>query len=118
MSYGEVFAADRNEYGVRVARKPSQREVLEAESLRIAEQLAKIARFGDDVYEDDTVLAFDYQFNGGSKVYSYAIIKCAGRWYTTGTKVNGGQTWDQLVRFWTQGTVVNMWVAAEWEQVL
>lgn len=67
------------------------------EAARISAELTKLEKMPKDVYENGTILAFEKTFNG--KKYDYAVIKCNGLWYTTGTKRQSGYTWQELLKF-------------------
>lgn len=63
----------------------------------VEERLGFIADYGEDTYDDGTVIKFVKSFVKGGKEYSYAAIKVDGLWYTTGPKVPKGYTWDELI---------------------
>jgi hypothetical protein len=52
-----------------------------------------------DDFEDGAVIQYDIKFQNwdDAKVYTYAAVKAAGRWYTTGTRAGRGYTWDELL---------------------
>lgn len=78
------------------------RSFLEATIERATQQLALIETFGEDEYEDGSVLVFDKRLDNG-RTYSYAVIRTNGRWYTTGPRMgNTPLTWEQL-RDWMAG---------------
>ena len=64
----------------------SNRDFWVRQAERALEKLAAFDRFGEDDFEDETVIRFDYKFRLSPKLYSYAAIKSSGLWYTTGPK--------------------------------
>jgi hypothetical protein len=85
---------------------------------QLDKELEKKAKFGEDEYEDDTVIAFEYQFHPGGIFYSYVMIKVKGSWYTSGPRTNGkAWTWDELVDWWSRGTRRQAFVVAQWEEI-
>lgn len=80
-----------------ILREEMQREALQKELDR---KRALIADFGQDNYEEGTVIHFEKYFpqqGDKAKRYLYAAIKCDGRWFTTGPKATAGFTWTDLV---------------------
>jgi hypothetical protein len=71
-----------------------------AKEKKVTEKLDLVAAFGEDTFEDKTVVRFDKQFNANEKTYSYAAIKTGGYWYTTGGKC---LTWEQFLGFLVAG---------------
>ena len=101
----------------------NNREVLEAEAARVNKQLAALdalaQKYGEDDFEDGTVLKFRYRFNGAARAtkYRYAIIKANGLWYSTGPKTERGYTWDEMIAFWERGIMTGLKQAITWEDV-
>jgi hypothetical protein len=70
--------------------------------LRIAQLKKELKRLKDrpnEPTENGNIISFHKQFSGGGTVYSYAAIKAAGLWYTTGPKSPKGYSWDELLDF-------------------
>ena len=63
-----------------------------------------IKQFGTDSYDEDAVIRFPKRFTTGKEVksYTYAAIKKAGMWYTTGPSGHM-YSWDELVRWLVSG---------------
>jgi hypothetical protein len=84
----------------------------------VEKELAKTAEFGVDEYEDDTVIAFEYQFNPGGIFYSYVMIKVNGHWYTSGPRSAGkAWTWDELVEWWAKGKRRQAFIVGQWDEL-
>lgn len=60
---------------------------------------------GGDIYADGDVIRFEKVFVEGGKAYSYAAIKAAGLWFTTGPKSPKGYTWIELCLWLVSGDV-------------
>ena len=82
----------------RVAEEVARRQVDKLADLK----LQMINKFGDDEYDDGTVVRFQKKFTADGHAYMYAAIKAAGKWYLTG-KEQGGLTWEQFVMFLVGG---------------
>jgi hypothetical protein len=62
--------------------------------LKLAEALGK------DTYEEGTVLQFQKQFKEEGRTYTYAALKCDGKWFLTGPRQVGvGKTWEEFLYF-------------------
>jgi hypothetical protein len=79
----------------------------------LAAEQAKVARFGQDEWEDDTVLSFTHQFTVGGTMYSYLAYKIKGFWYLSG-RTGSRLTWAQLVEFMKDSDIV--WVVTGWKK--
>jgi hypothetical protein len=77
----------------------------------------RLARYGEDVYEDGAVLRFDKQFTPIGKTYSYAVIKAGGLWHKTGRQERP-ITWTQLCEFWASAPIPvdEIWHVVEYER--
>jgi len=87
---------------------------------RLAEleaELAELARFGSDDYEEGAVLTFKGDYNG-PKTYAYAAIKAGGKWHLTGGKAVQHATWDQLVEFMRKANVRKVKLVTETSRVV
>jgi hypothetical protein len=69
------------------------------EAKALDDRLEAIKAWGQDVYIDGTVVAFNRSV--GSNTYTYAAVKAAGHWYVTGAGPNR-QPWDELVLWLTK----------------
>jgi hypothetical protein len=77
------------------------------EAKALEDRLEAIKTWGDDVYVDGTVVAFDRTM--GSNVYTYAAVKANGYWYVTGAGPNR-QPWDEFVLWLTKdGAPTSNW---------
>jgi hypothetical protein len=94
----------------RVVDRRVAEELLKRETDRLAElKLAMVDRFGDDEYDDGTVVRFQKKFTADGHPYLYAAIKAGGKWYLTG-KEQSGLTWGQFVLFLVGGEcMVTTW---------
>jgi hypothetical protein len=96
-------------------RLAEQRMEEAARAMAAAEREREIeARFGEDDWPDDTVLAFNHQFNSGGTRYNYIAYKIKGKWYIGGAS-GSKYTWEQLVSFMKDTTSLH-W-ADSWKQV-
>jgi len=98
----------------------SRRVLLEKQAERVMEELERLEIFGDDVYENETVLMINFRHGPSSDItYSYVAAKLDGRWYVTGYQNEGPRSWDKLVElFLSHGEVVEVWMISGWEQIL
>lgn len=62
-------------------------------------RLAAIAEWGQDTYENGTVVAFNRTIRDNT--YTYAAVKAGDHWYVTGAGPNR-QPWDEFVLWLTQ----------------
>jgi hypothetical protein len=87
--------------------KMDRKTVIEAQLRKLQEELAQIEQFGDDDFEEETVLTFGMKFRGHDTIYKYAAIKANGSWWLTGTAhlAQRIMTWDELVQWWRQYAV-------------
>jgi hypothetical protein len=116
---GEVLARDEDLYNQTGGTMSFDRynvaiEAHEQAILNIAAAQAEVMKFGEDDFADDSVVAFDKQFNSASTRYSYTAYKIKGLWYISGM-VGSKYTWDQLIEF-MRGTE-HFWYAENWKQV-
>lgn len=88
---------------------------------RETENAAKIAaaldEWGDDPFEDGTVLSYSVQFTPDGKWYDFVWLRCQnGVWYSTGRSVFD-KTWDSLVAHAVQHGVTphDTFYVTEWE---
>lgn len=93
-----------------------RKEFLEKRAERILSELEKLEAYGEDDYDDEAVLLFKYRFRNSDTVYSYVAFKIKGHWYLSG-KSGSRLSWDELVKFWCDGEVSEMWYCSGWEQV-
>jgi len=104
----------------RVENVVSRRVLLEKQAERALEALESLEIFGDDVYENETVLMVNYKhLEYSDKTYSYIAAKLDDRWYLTGYQNEGPRSWDKLVeQFLSHGEVTEVWMVTGWEQIL
>jgi len=97
----------------------ARKDMLLRQQRRIDDELARLEAYGEDVYEDDTVIMFRFRFDSGNTgtVYTYVALKIRGLWYLSGQS-GAKLIWDDLIDFWSKGTVIEMWLAASWEPVI
>lgn len=81
------------------------------------EELERLQSFGNDDYQDDAVLLWKHKFKGTDRIYTFAVLKAGGKWHITGNRMNR-LTWDELVKFWSDGVVLEMWEVSTWERVI
>ena len=67
--------------------------------------LEKLMVFGEDDFDDGTILYFVKTFTPrrNPRKYKYCAMKSIGQWYTCGPRSPGPYTWDQLVGFMSDG---------------
>lgn len=124
----------RDIYGEGVMMTETSAERLEAQARRLLEYAQEIrdekARFGEDNFEDGTIIQFDKVFPRGTRVYKYAAIKTihfedkygnnqepVELWYTTGPMSPKGYTWEELTQ-WMGKDVKEIWVVTQLEQIV
>jgi hypothetical protein len=82
------------------------REELRArrEKALLEQKLVLVEQYGEDVYENDTVIKFskrfeaDKQMDRSARVYNYAVLKTNNQWYSTGRLLGFTRgSWDDLV---------------------
>jgi hypothetical protein len=96
-----------------------RKSVIETRIKQLESELQELDKYGDDIYEDGTVIRFKYAFTEATSVsclYTFAALKVKGSWYLTGSKFADRFTWDDLVSFWNRGIVRKMRIATEWEK--
>lgn len=71
----------------------------------VTARLALVDGFGEDTYDNGTVITFEKKFTGVKDVYTYAAIKRDDKWFSTGHDCVSGTTftWDTLVEFLVTG---------------
>jgi hypothetical protein len=95
-----------------------RREVVRSRIEALEQELAELAKFGDDVYEDGEVLIFSGSFVSGTN-YHYAAIKAGGSWFLTGARnENQYLSWGNLVSFWRRANVSKIRVVTKTRRVL
>lgn len=96
-----------------------RRTWLERELRRTEELIALRASFGEDVFEDGTVVTFEVTFNPEGKAYQYAAVRVSDHWYVTSTNAQPRRTWEQLITWLVDRDVptTEMWVCTEWTRV-
>lgn len=72
-------------------------EKWEIELRRLAELRGVFPR--EDPFHDGVVLVIQTAHQLGGKVYTYAAIRVAKRWWVTGVGVSGGLSWWRLVEW-------------------
>lgn len=79
------------------------RRKLQEDIDRAAAHLERLNRYGDDPFEDGTVIAFDKVFGNPvycePRTYSYAAIRAGGKWWTTSPRSPKGYEWWELREF-------------------
>lgn len=94
------------------------RAALERQQDRLAERIAELEKYGDDVYEDDTVLLFKLRHRNYDTLYTYTALKAGGGWWMSGNQGHVVKTWDQLVEFLSHTDVAEMWIVEGWLSIL
>ena len=115
----------------------SRAAFLEGQLAELHDKLAVFSTYGEDVYEDGTVLAFERDFGTKqrligydshgkaryeamiTKSYHYCAIRMRNLWWLTG-KTSEPKTWDALIEFITDdGRLAGnpVWRVTEYEQV-
>lgn len=87
----------------------NREQVIRNRIMELEAELNERMRYGRDTYEDGAILAWVKTFpDQPDKTYRYAALKSENRWYVTGARNNGPQTWDLLVAGWTSENVVEV----------
>lgn len=112
MEMDEMIESDQSEFTA--ALRELQREQRAKAKERLLDELRErletaLTAIGEDVYAEHDVLRFSREYGGvRAGVYTYAAIKCDGRWYLTGRygeRWPNGITWDELREFVSAGLV-------------
>lgn len=72
----------------------------------LTRKLALVEAYGDDVYEDGTMVRFTKEFANSDLEYVYVAVKCIDKWYLTGTINKQGHSWEEFVMFLVSGISV------------
>ncbi len=106
-----------NELRAQAERAQAQLDEYYRQQERIASANARRAAFGEDDYEDRTVLFFRYMFANGTNVYDYTALKCGESWYLSGPRRPGPLSWTALVDFWISGDLLELWWVSEYRPI-
>lgn len=88
---------------------------------RAEKRLAAIEAFGDDDYEDETVLLFYKKFVNSGRKYTYCALKVAGYWFLTGPQQSGLKyNWGALIDFVVKSAdeEYEVWQVSNWVRVV
>jgi hypothetical protein len=106
-----------------------KKELLEAQAMRLLDQLAKLQSRPSEPVSDDpdgaNVVWFKKRFSPSSTEYTYTAVKAGGSWYLSGpTQVGTRYSWDDLCDFVFKESDANdrvprpvLWVASSWEEL-
>lgn len=91
---------------------------LKQEAQRIETQLAQIKCFGEDIYPDGAILAFEKSFKLGGKSYQYVMLKQDGLWYSTAQSFRVS-SWEEVKVWLAEGPVpvTKLWEVTEFALV-
>lgn len=95
---GETSADNGNRKWSTVKQK-SRIEALEARINAMMDEVQRLKSRPEEPDKDVNIVYFTKQFTVYGKVYSYAAIKAAGLWYTTGPRAPKAYSWDELLDF-------------------
>ena len=96
----------------------SRTEAIQNRLRELEAELAELAKYGSDDYDEGAVLTFKGDF-GGATAYSYAAIKAGGKWHLTGgAKTPSYISWDDLVQFWIKAHVRKVRKVTQTERVV
>lgn len=88
--------------------KMEREEVIRQRIRELEDELARRTRYGRDVYDDGTVLAWIKTYpSTADDVYRFAAAKSDGRWYVTGNTVKA-LDWEGLTDYWLTADVVEV----------
>jgi hypothetical protein len=93
-----------------------RKAVITRELERLQAELFEIEQYGEDNYDDNTVLVFDMKFPTHDTIFTYAAIKKEGNWFITGVQTGQYKSWSQLVSFW-KDKVVSIHKVATFDEV-
>lgn len=93
-----------------------RKAVIKANMERLEAELFEIEQYGEDDYEENSILVFDMKFPNNDKVFTYAALKKEKQWFITGIVQGSYMTWSQLVNFW-KDKVVSILVATTYDAV-
>lgn len=76
----------------------AERRARRVEAMKAARN-ALLDAYGEDIYEDGTVVSFKKRFKCGSHEYVFAAVKAAGKWFTSGMAIGQGRgfEWDDFI---------------------
>lgn len=102
---------------VTYADRPAPRRLdrLQRDVERIKAQIAVIERFGEDDFEDETVLMFTRHNLAVRRDLTYVALKKGNKWWVSDGN-NSPYTWDELVEMMADAETV--WQATSWEPVV
>lgn len=107
---------------VRSEKLVNRLNIIKAELGRLQKELHSLQRFGEDNYEDESVIRFDKRFRENyldpERVWAFVAIKAKGYWYLSGPKMGGQKfTWDELVQ-WMNDGVDTIWLMTAEEEIV
>jgi hypothetical protein len=82
-----------------------RRAVIRHSLEQLQAELFEIEQFGEDNFDENTVLVFDMKFPNTETIFTYAAIKKDGNWFITGVSNGQYMTWPKLVGFWKEKVV-------------
>jgi hypothetical protein len=91
---------------------------------RAERKIEQLEAFGDDVYDEETVLCFYKKFpnHASNHPYTYMAAKINGKWYLTGPQQSGlVYNWGGLIEFVVGNNAlddIEVWQALEWERIV
>jgi hypothetical protein len=108
----------------------SQAEAMERQAAAMLDRAAQIRVLEEQKRErwgwlidapDETVVFFKKRFNAVGQLYTYAMVKVNGTWYTTGPRSPKNYSNDEIIKFLDGGyndtgqlMVEDLWVVNEW----
>jgi len=93
--------------------KSSRVAALRRQLNTIADELARLESRPSEP-DEGTVIQFEMKF--GARDYSYAAIRVAGMWYTTGPRSPKAYSWDELLD-WMDGNTFGFHVLQRYRSV-
>lgn len=82
-----------------------RKSIIKARMEQLEAELVELEQFGEDKFDDNTVLVFDMKFPNNETIFTYAALKKEGVWFITGVQQGSYKTWAQLVAFWKDKVV-------------
>lgn len=101
------------ELRARLAEREAEAKTAAVEA-EVQRRLDIMESFGEDIFDDGTVVRFvkTYAVGDEEKAYWFAAIKANDRWYVTSTLIQqrAGKTWDEFKEFLVSGAQLTEYV--------
>lgn len=93
-----------------------RKDIIRARMEQLEAELVELEAFGEDDFDENTVLVFDMKFPNHEVVFTYVALKKENAWFVTGRSNSNYWSWSQLVNFW-KDKVVSIHKASAFEEL-